>query len=188
MKFNEWEEKSYSELKNDAHGELSWQAPDGIHFKSLYTSSDLQNLEWIDSFPGFFPFTRGPSAAMYAGRPWTIRQYAGFSTAEESNRFYQENLKAGQKGLSVAFDLATHRGYDSDHPRVRGDVGKAGVAIDTVEDMKMLFDGIPLDQMSVSMTMNGSVLPVLASYIVAAEEQGVQRSQMSGTIQNDILK
>ena len=186
--FREWEEKVCSELKASNLSGFNWQTPEGIELKALYTASDLEKLEWIDSLPGLFPFIRGPRASMYAGRPWTIRQYAGFSTAEESNRFYQENLKAGQKGLSVAFDLATHRGYDSDHPRVRGDVGKAGVAIDTVEDMKMLFDGIPLDQMSVSMTMNGAVLPVLASYIVAAEEQGVQRSQMSGTIQNDILK
>ena len=186
--FREWEEKVCSELKASNHSGLNWQTPEGIELKALYTASDLEKLEWVDSLPGLFPFIRGPKASMYAGRPWTIRQYAGFSTAEESNRFYRENLKAGQKGLSVAFDLATHRGYDSDHPRVRGDVGKAGVAIDTVEDMKMLFDGIPLDQMSVSMTMNGAVLPVLASYIVAAEEQGVQRSQMSGTIQNDILK
>ncbi len=185
--FNEWE-KNFKEdlnlLKNSQSNENKIYEFD----KLLFTSDDLKSLEWIDTFPGFFPYTRGTKASMYAGRPWTIRQYAGFSTAEESNHFYRENLKAGQKGLSVAFDLATHRGYDSDHPRVRGDVGKAGVAIDTVEDMKMLFDGIPLDQMSVSMTMNGAVLPVLASYIVAAEEQGVQRSQMSGTIQNDILK
>ena len=185
--FREWEEKVCSELKASNLSGFNWQTPEGIELKALYSTSDLEKLEWVDSLPGLFPFIRGPKASMYAGRPWTIRQYAGFSTAEESNRFYQENLKAGQKGLSVAFDLATHRGYDSDHPRVRGDVGKAGVAIDTVEDMKMLFDGIPLDQMSVSMTMNGAVLPVLASYIVAAEEQGVQRSQMSGTIQNDIL-
>ena len=180
--FREWEEKVCSELKASNLSGFNWQIPEGIELKALYTASDLEKLEWVDSLPGLFPFFRGPKASMYAGRPWTIRQYAGFSTAEESNRFYQENLKAGQKGLSVAFDLATHRGYDSDHPRVRGDVGKAGVAIDTVEDMKMLFDGIPLDQMSVSMTMNGAVLPVLASYIIAAEEQGVQRSQMSGTI------
>ena len=185
---NEWEEKARSEFRGNPLSGLNWKTPEGIELKSLYTASDLEELEWVDSFPGFFPFVRGPRATMYAGRPWTIRQYAGFSTAEESNRFYQENLKAGQKGLSVAFDLATHRGYDSDHPRVRGDVGKAGVAIDTVEDMKLLFDGIPLEQMSVSMTMNGAVLPVLAAYIVAAEEQGVQRVQMSGTIQNDILK
>ena len=184
----EWEEKARSEFRGNPLSELNWKTPEGIELKSLYTASDLEELEWVDSFPGFFPFVRGPRATMYAGRPWTIRQYAGFSTAEESNRFYQENLKAGQKGLSVAFDLATHRGYDSDHPRVRGYVGKAGVAIDTVEDMKLLFDGIPLEQMSVSMTMNGAVLPVLAAYIVAAEEQGVQRVQMSGTIQNDILK
>ena len=180
--FKEWEEKARAELKGNDLSGPNWQTPEGIELKALYTASDLEKLEWIDSLPGLFPFIRGPKASMYAGRPWTIRQYAGFSTAEESNRFYQENLKAGQKGLSVAFDLATHRGYDSDHPRVRGDVGKAGVAIDTVEDMKMLFEGIPLDQMSVSMTMNGAVLPVLASYIVAAEEQGVQRSQIASII------
>jgi Methylmalonyl-CoA mutase, N-terminal domain/subunit len=180
--FREWEEKVCSELRASNLSGFNCQTPGGIELKALYTASDLEKLEWVDSLPGLFPFIRGPKASMYAGRPWTIRQYAGFSTAEESNRFYRENLKAGQKGLSVAFDLATHRGYDSDHPRVRGDVGKAGVAIDTVEDMKLLFDGIPLEQMSVSMTMNGAVLPVLASYIVAAEEQGVQRSKMSGTI------
>ena len=186
--FREWEDKVYSELKASNHSGFNLQTPEGIELKALYTASDLEKLEWIDSLPGLSPFIRGPKASMYAGRPWTIRQYAGFSTAEESNRFYRENLNAGQKGLSVAFDLATHRGYDSDHPRVRGDVGKAGVAIDTVEDMKMLFDGIPLDQMSVSMTMNGAVLPVVASYIVAAEEHGVHRAHMSLTIQNDILK
>ena len=152
--FREWEEKVCLELKASNLSGFNWQTPEGIELKALYTASDREKLEWVDSLPGLFPFIRGPKASMYAGRPWTIRQYAGFSTAEESNRFYRQNLKAGQKGLSVAFDLATHRGYDSDHPRVRGDVGKAGVAIDTVEDMKMLFDGIPLDQMSVSMTMN----------------------------------
>ena len=162
--------------------------PEGIVVKPLYTAADLENLETLGSLPGFPPFTRGPKATMYAGRPWTVRQYAGFSTAEESNKFYRANLAAGQMGLSVAFDLATHRGYDSDHPRVVGDVGKAGVAIDSVEDMKILFDGIPLDKMSVSMTMNGAVLPVLAGYIVAAEEQGVPQDKLSGTIQNDILK
>ncbi|MEA3046802.1 MAG: methylmalonyl-CoA mutase, partial [Sphingomonadales bacterium] len=160
--------------------------PEGIDVQPLYTAADAQGLD--PGLPGFAPFTRGPYASMYKGRPWTIRQYAGFSTAEESNAFYRRNLAAGQKGLSVAFDLATHRGYDSDHPRVIGDVGKAGVAIDTLEDMKILFDGIPLDQMSVSMTMNGAVLPVLAFYIVAAEEQGVALAELTGTIQNDILK
>ena len=154
----------------------------------MYTKEDLEGLEHLDTMPGFAPFTRGPKATMYHGRPWTIRQYAGFSTAEESNLFYRKALAAGQKGLSIAFDLATHRGYDSDHPRVIGDVGKAGVAIDSVEDMKVLFNQIPLDKMSVSMTMNGAVLPILASYIVAAEEQGVKLDQLSGTIQNDILK
>ena len=162
---------------------------EGIAIAPLYTQDDLKNLEHpIDSQPGAKPFVRGPRDTMYTERPWTIRQYAGFSTAEESNAFYRKNLAAGQKGLSVAFDLATHRGYDSDHPRVRGDVGKAGVAIDSVEDMKILFDGIPLNQMSVSMTMNGAVLPVLASYIVAGLEQGATLEQLSGTIQNDILK
>ena len=167
---------------------LDWQTPEGIAVKPLYTAEDLETLETVGTLPGFPPYLRGPRATMYANRPWTIRQYAGFSTAEESNKFYRENLKAGQMGLSVAFDLATHRGYDSDHPRVVGDVGKAGVAIDSVEDMKILFDGIPLDRMSVSMTMNGAVLPVLAGYIVAAEEQGVPQEKLSGTIQNDILK
>jgi len=166
---------------------LVWRTPEGIDVKPLYTAADLEGLE-VETLPGFPPYVRGPRATMYAHRPWTIRQYAGFSTAEESNAFYKANLKAGQMGLSVAFDLATHRGYDSDHPRVVGDVGKAGVAIDSVEDMKILFDGIPLDRMSVSMTMNGAVLPVLAGYIVAAEEQGVARDKLSGTIQNDILK
>ena len=154
----------------------------------MYTKEDLEGLEHLNTMPGFPPFVRGPKATMYFGRPWTIRQYAGFSTAKESNLFYRKALKAGQKGLSIAFDLATHRGYDSDHPRVIGDVGKAGVAIDSVEDMKVLFDQIPLEKMSVSMTMNGAVLPILASYIVAAEEQGVSMKQLSGTIQNDILK
>src|SRR6059036_2166769 len=167
---------------------LTWQTPEGIEVKPLYTAADVQDLEFTDSTPGTFPFIRGPRATMYANRPWTIRQYAGFSTAEESNAFYRANLAAGQMGLSVAFDLATHRGYDSDHPRVVGDVGKAGVAIDSVEDMKILFDGVPLDRMSVSMTMNGAVLPVLASFIVAGEEQGVSRAKLTGTIQNDILK
>ena len=160
--------------------------PEGIHLKNVYGPEDVAGID--SGWPGLVPYTRGPYATMYAGRPWTIRQYAGFSTAEESNAFYRRNLAAGQKGLSVAFDLATHRGYDSDHPRVSGDVGKAGVAIDSVEDMKLLFDGIPLGEMSVSMTMNGAVLPVMAFYIVAGEEQGVDRAALSGTIQNDILK
>src|SRR5213596_1215354 len=167
---------------------LERETPDGLRIKPLYTAADLEGLAQIDTLPGVFPFVRGPRATMYANRPWTIRQYAGFSTAEESNAFYKANLAAGQMGLSVAFDLATHRGYDSDNPRVEGDVGKAGVAIDSVEDMKILFDGIPLDTMSVSMTMNGAVLPVLAMFIVAAEEQGVKPEQLTGTIQNDILK
>ena len=168
--------------------ELDWYTAEGIVVKPLYTTEDLDEIEHLGGLPGFAPYVRGPRATMYAGRPWTVRQYAGFSTAEDSNAFYRNNLEAGQTGLSVAFDLATHRGYDSDHPRVVGDVGKAGVAIDTVEDMKVLFDGIPLDQMSVSMTMNGAVLPIMAMYIVAAEEQGVSPQQLSGTLQNDILK
>lgn len=167
---------------------LNWQTPDGISVKPLYTAADLQGLAHTDTLPGFEPYLRGPQATMYAVRPWTIRQYAGFSTAEESNAFYRKALAAGGQGVSVAFDLATHRGYDSDHPRVTGDVGKAGVAIDSVEDMKILFEQIPLDRVSVSMTMNGAVLPVLAGYVVAAEEQGVSQDQLSGTIQNDILK
>ncbi|HZY18717.1 MAG TPA: methylmalonyl-CoA mutase [Ramlibacter sp.] len=167
---------------------LNWVTPDGIAVKPLYTAADLQGLPHTDTLPGFEPYVRGPQATMYAVRPWTIRQYAGFSTAQESNAFYRKALAAGGQGVSVAFDLATHRGYDSDHPRVTGDVGKAGVAIDSVEDMKILFDGIPLDKVSVSMTMNGAVLPVLAGYVVAAEEQGVRQDQLSGTIQNDILK
>jgi methylmalonyl-CoA mutase len=167
---------------------LNWLTPDGIAVKPLYTAADLKGLKYTDTLPGFEPYLRGPQATMYAVRPWTIRQYAGFSTAEESNAFYRKALAAGGQGVSVAFDLATHRGYDSDHPRVTGDVGKAGVAIDSVEDMKILFDQIPLDKVSVSMTMNGAVLPVLAGYIVAAEEQGVPQDQLSGTIQNDILK
>jgi methylmalonyl-CoA mutase len=167
---------------------LNWVTPDGISVKPLYTARDLQGLAHADTLPGFAPFLRGPQATMYAARPWTIRQYAGFSTAEESNAFYRKGLAAGGQGVSVAFDLATHRGYDSDHPRVTGDVGKAGVAIDSVEDMKILFNGIPLDKVSVSMTMNGAVLPVLAGYVVAAEEQGVSQETLSGTIQNDILK
>ena len=179
---SDWEALAAREVKGR---DLDWQTPEGITVKPLYTAADVREDPGL---PGFAPFTRGVRASMYAGRPWTIRQYAGFSTAEESNAFYRRNLAAGQKGLSVAFDLATHRGYDSDHPRVTGDVGKAGVAIDTVEDMKILFDGIPLDAMSVSMTMNGAVIPVLAFFIVAAEEQGVHRSKLEGTIQNDILK
>jgi methylmalonyl-CoA mutase len=167
---------------------LNWVTPEGIPVQALYTRDDVEGLPHPDTLPGFEPFVRGPQATMYAGRPWTIRQYAGFSTAEESNAFYKRTLAGGGQGISVAFDLATHRGYDSDHPRVTGDVGKAGVAIDSVEDMKVLFDGIPLDRVSVSMTMNGAVLPVLAAYIVAAEEQGIAQEQLSGTIQNDILK
>ncbi|WP_296014194.1 methylmalonyl-CoA mutase [uncultured Agrobacterium sp.] len=183
----DWEQLAEKELKR-APDTLTWQTPEGIAVKALYTSDDLDGLSHLDSLPGFKPFVRGPRATMYAGRPWTIRQYAGFSTAEESNAFYKRNLAAGQKGLSVAFDLATHRGYDSDHERVVGDVGKAGVAIDSVEDMKILFDGIPLKDMSVSMTMNGAVIPILASFIVAGEEQGCSHAELSGTIQNDILK
>ena len=183
----DWEKLAEKELKRSPDT-LAWQTPEGIAVKPLYTSEDLKTVSHLDSLPGFKPFVRGPRATMYAGRPWTIRQYAGFSTAEESNAFYKRNLAAGQKGLSVAFDLATHRGYDSDHERVVGDVGKAGVAIDSVEDMKVLFDGIPLKEMSVSMTMNGAVIPILASFIVAGEEQGCSRAELSGTIQNDILK
>src|SRR5215212_2428693 len=184
----EWRELAARELKGTDPDDLVWHTPEGIDVSPLHTAEDLEGLEHVDSLPGVEPFLRGVRATMYANRPWTLRQYAGFSTAEESNAFYRRNLAAGQTGLSVAFDLATHRGYDSDHPRVVGDVGKAGVAIDSVEDMKILFDGIPLDRMSVSMTMNGAVLPVLASFIVAAEEQGVSEEQLSGTIQNDILK
>ena len=178
---DQWKKAAEKEVKGR---DLTWHTPEGIAVKPLYTAEDSAD----PGLPGFAPFTRGVRASMYAGRPWTIRQYAGFSTAEESNAFYRRNLAAGQKGLSVAFDLATHRGYDSDHPRVVGDVGKAGVAIDSVEDMKILFDGIPLDQMSVSMTMNGAVIPILAFFIVAGEEQGVDQAQLDGTIQNDILK
>src|SRR6201996_2150399 len=184
----DWEKLATKELRDKPLSSLDWTTPEGIVVKPLYTAADLEGLETAGALPGFPPFLRGPKATMYTGRPWTVRQYAGFSTAEESNKFYRANLAAGQMGLSVAFDLATHRGYDSDHPRVVGDVGKAGVAIDSVEDMKILFDGIPLDKMSVSMTMNGAVLPVLAGYIVAAEEQGVPAEKLSGTIQNDILK
>ena len=167
---------------------LSHDTPEGIERKILYTADDLQAINHEPTLPGQAPYVRGIRASMYSGRPWTIRQYAGFSTAEESNAFYRKNLAAGQQGISVAFDLPTHRGYDSDHPRVSGDVGKAGVAIDSVEDMKILFDGIPLDSTSVSMTMNGAALPIMATYIVAAEEQGVNPNQLAGTIQNDILK
>jgi len=183
-----WKELATKQLRGKPLDSLNWETPEGIEVKPLYTAEDLENMDHIGTLPGFEPYVRGPMATMYAGRPWTIRQYAGFSTAKDSNAFYRRNLAAGQKGLSVAFDLATHRGYDSDHPRVMGDIGKAGVAIDSVEDMKILFDQIPLDQMSVSMTMNGAVLPILAGYIVAAEEQGVKQEQLSGTIQNDILK
>src|SRR5258708_7032413 len=182
-----WQELASKELKGDPES-LVWHTPEGIPVAPLYTAADLEDIEAVDPLPGFAPYLRGVRATMYTNRPWTIRQYAGFSTAEDSNAFYRANLAAGQMGLSVAFDLATHRGYDSDHPRVVGDVGKAGVAIDSVEDMKILFDGVPLDRMSVSMTMNGAVLPVLPSFIVAAEEQGVAQATLSGTIQNDILK
>jgi methylmalonyl-CoA mutase len=185
---DDWKALAAREIKADSIEDLVWQTPEGIPVKPLYTEADLEGIDHLGTLPGFDPFLRGPRATMYAGRPWTIRQYAGFSTAEESNAFYRKALAAGQKGLSVAFDLATHRGYDSDHPRVVGDVGKAGVAIDSVEDMKILFDGIPLKEMSVSMTMNGAVIPVLASFIVAGEEQGATRAELSGTIQNDILK
>ena len=187
-KNTQWTEMATAELKGRTPETLTTTTAEGIDIAPLYTSSDLQGLEHLDTLPGEAPFTRGPRATMYTVRPWTIRQYAGFSTAEETNKFFHKALNAGQKGLSVAFDLATHRGYDSDHARVRGDVGKAGVAIDTVEDMKRLFDGIPLQDMSVSMTMNGAVLPVLSAFIVAGEEQGVPQSVLSGTIQNDILK
>lgn len=184
---DEWKKLAEQQSRGSLD-DLIWHTPEGIDVKPLYTAADLEGLENVDTLPGLAPFTRGPMATMYAGRPWTIRQYAGFSTAEESNAFYRRNLAGGQKGLSVAFDLATHRGYDSDHPRVVGDVGKAGVAIDSIEDMKILFDQIPLEEMSVSMTMNGAVIPTLANYIVAAEEQGVSTDKLQGTIQNDILK
>ena len=184
----EWEEAASKQMKGKPVESLNKVTPEGIEMKALYTSADTADLLYADTLPGLEPFIRGPQTTMYAGRPWTIRQYAGFSTAEESNAFYRQLLAEGGQGISVAFDLATHRGYDSDHERVEHDVGKAGVAIDSVEDMKILFDGIPLDQISVSMTMNGAVLPILAGYIVAAEEQGVAQSQLSGTIQNDILK
>jgi methylmalonyl-CoA mutase len=183
-----WAKAAQKELKDRPLSDLTWHTPEGFDVKPLYTAADLEGIAAVNSLPGQMPFMRGVRSTMYAGRPWTIRQYAGFSTAEESNAFYRKNLAAGQMGLSVAFDLATHRGYDSDHPRVSGDVGKAGVAIDSVEDMKILFDGIPLDKMSVSMTMNGAVIPILANFIVAGEEQGVPTEKLSGTIQNDILK
>lgn len=186
--YGDWCDLATKETKGKSPEDLVWQTPEGIPVKPLYTAEDVAGLDYQDNLPGFAPFKRGPKATMYAGRPWTVRQYAGFSTAEESNAFYRRNLAAGQQGLSVAFDLATHRGYDSDHERVTGDVGKAGVAIDSVEDMKILFDEIPLDKVSVSMTMNGAVLPVMANYIVAAEEQGVSPEQLVGTLQNDILK
>ena len=184
----EWERRAQKELKTRKLDDLVWKTPEGINIKPLYTQDDIPNDSHVSGLPGMAPYMRGPKATMYPGRNWTIRQYAGFSTAEESNKFYRKNLAAGQKGVSVAFDLATHRGYDSDHERVKGDVGKAGVAIDSVEDMKILFDGIPLDEMSVSMTMNGAVIPILANFIVAGEEQGVDVSKLTGTIQNDILK
>jgi len=183
-----WKSLAEKELRGKSIGDIEWETLEGIRIKPLYDESDVADLDHMGSTPGYAPFTRGVKATMYAGRPWTIRQYAGFSTAEESNAFYRSNLTAGQQGVSVAFDLATHRGYDSDHPRVEGDVGKAGVAIDSVEDMKILFDGIPLDQVSVSMTMNGAVIPILASFIVAGEEQGHDQALLAGTIQNDILK
>ncbi len=185
---DQWREFATQQMKGTSIDSLTWETAEGIDIKCLYTQEDIADLEFTDTMPGIAPYIRGPQATMYAGRPWTIRQYAGFSTAEESNAFYRNALASGAQGVSVAFDLATHRGYDSDHPRVAGDVGKAGVAIDSIEDMKLLFDGIPLDKVSVSMTMNGAVLPVLAGYIVAAEEQGVSHDQLAGTIQNDILK
>ena len=185
---DDWQKLAEKSAPAGKVDQLGWQTPDGIHIKALYTDADTRDLPFTNSLPGFEPFIRGPQATMYSVRPWTIRQYAGFSTAEESNAFYRKALAAGGQGISVAFDLATHRGYDSDHPRVTGDVGKAGVAIDSVEDMNILFAGIPLDKVSVSMTMNGAVLPILAGYIVAGEEQGVSQAELSGTIQNDILK
>ncbi len=184
----DWEKKVAEELDGEPIDSLIWETLEGIDVKPLYTADDLEEISHLDSFPGLPPYLRGPRATMYAKRPWTVRQYSGFSTAEESNQFYRDNIAAGQTGLSVAFDLATHRGYDSDHPRVTGDVGKAGVAIDTVEDMKILFDQIPLKKMSVSMTMNGAVIPIMAMFIVAAEEQGVAQKELNGTLQNDILK
>src|SRR6201992_3022132 len=183
-----WPKAAQKELRDKPLSSLTWHTPEGFDVKPLYTAADLEGFEAANSLPGQMPYMRGVRSTMYAGRPWTIRQYAGFSTAEESNAFYRRNLEPGQMGLSVAFDLATHRGYDSDHPRVAGDVGKAGVAIDSVEDMKILFSGLPIDKMSVSMTRNGAVIPTMANYIVAAEEQGVSSEKLSGTIQNDILK
>ena len=183
-----WRTLAEGELRGKTPDDLTWKTLEGIDVAPIYTADDLDAVNHLGTIPGEAPYTRGVKATMYAGRPWTIRQYAGFSTAEESNAFYRRALDAGQQGVSVAFDLATHRGYDSDHDRVQGDVGKAGVAIDSVEDMKILFDGIPLDKVSVSMTMNGAVIPILASFIVAGEEQGVDRAALSGTIQNDILK
>ena len=188
VQMKKWKEAADKELKGRSVESLNWETPEGIVVKPIYTAEDLEGLDTVNTLSGLAPYVRGPSATMYANQPWTIRQYAGFATARESNEFYRKNLSAGQTGLSVAFDLATHRGYDSDHPRVTGDVGKAGVAIDSVEDIKILFDKIPLDKVSVSMTMNGAVLPVLAGYIVAAEEQGVEQKMLAGTIQNDILK
>ena len=185
---DDWNKQAEKELREKKLSDLEWETPEGIMVKPLYTKEDLEGLEHTDGFPGLPPFTRGPRATMYSNRPWTIRQYAGFSTASESNRFYKEGLKNGVMGLSVAFDLATHRGYDSDHPRVVADVGNAGVAIDSIEDMKVLFEGIPLNKMSVSMTMNGAVLPVLGSFVAAGIEQGCSKSELTGTIQNDILK
>ena len=185
---DDWEQLARRELKDRSPEELRWRTPEGIDVKPVYTAEDLADIEHMATLPGLPPYVRGPRATMYAGRPWTVRQYAGFSTAEESNKFFRDNLRAGQTGLSVAFDLPTHRGYDSDHQRVVGDVGKAGVAIDSVEDMKILFDDIPLERISVSMTMNGAVLPVLATFIVTGEEQGVEHDKLSGTLQNDILK
>ncbi len=182
-----WREAAESVAKRP-FSELDWKTAEGINLKPLYTAADRAGIEHLDTFPGFAPFVRGPYQSMYVNRPWTVRQYSGFSTAEESNAFYKRNMAAGQKGLSIAFDLPTHRGYDSDNPRVPGDVGLAGVAIDSILDMRILFDGIPLDRVSVSMTMNGAVLPVMALYIIAGEEQGVPQAKLSGTIQNDILK
>ena len=185
----DWEKLASKELKGkDVKETLVRETNEQMLIKPLYTKEDVKERQSETELPGVFPYTRGPYATMYSGRPWTIRQYAGFSTVEESNKFYRANLAAGQQGLSVAFDLATHRGYDSDHERVFGDVGMAGVAIDSVEDMKILFDGIPLDKISVSMTMNGAVLPIMAMYIVAGLEQGAGKEQLTGTIQNDILK
>jgi len=188
IQIKKWREAAARELKGSSVESLNWKTPEGIVVKPIYTASDMEELDTVNTLAGLAPYLRGPTATMYANRAWTIRQYAGFATARESNEFYRKNLAAGQTGLSVAFDLATHRGYDSDHPRVAGDVGKAGVAIDSVEDMKILFDQIPLEKVSVSMTMNGAVLPILAGYIVAAEEQGVEQKLLTGTIQNDILK